>query len=361
MRDQRHRTAGTVGGRRKQSGIQTYHGAGRGVRAAKGLMLRGVVTATYVQLEDAENPYPYAPRDGQAALLVENIAAVYCDVLTYGAVTTTRTTKLHRVLVSQTRAGIHDGDVWKPRAARIDISAPQLDQRLAQPFDLDGDHVLIGFMEDNLDLPVILRALPHPRAGFGNEGLPEAGHRLRMRSADGEPDYRKHRGTFFGVDDLGNFVLDATRAHDGDYTTDGNEEPGDDATNGGVSIRLSAKSSFHVVGTDPDAANPKFDAVLADNALTVRLSNGASLSLTGKDSAAALAIGDGSVHAAVFEHLQEWWDTVAFPAVATLIDAHVHPSGMGPTGPSPTPLSAIAQAVAMLVTVKSGKLTFPDG
>lgn len=187
---------------------------GDGYRA-NGLMVRGVVTASYTVEE------PESQTTGRSA--------VFCDVYVYSTLNRARYSMLSRVLVSQDRGAVHDGSTWKPRASTMNLAnaAVGTDLRGMNPADLDGEHVLIGFMDDDLRQPVILRGIPHPRADFGKDvTLEDRYSRVAPLAEDGYTRFTRHNGTTYGVDGLGNFVVSAVRANAGP-AADG-KEPGVD-------------------------------------------------------------------------------------------------------------------------------------
>ena len=170
-------------------------------RAVHGLLVRGVVVATYVSDDGGH------PQEGKEDT-IDRPLAVYCDVLAYPSLPGQRLFALRHVLVAQDVDGMHRGRIWKPRAASLNVTGNPLDQ-ISNPAHLDGDHVLVGFLNNNFDQPVILRSLPHPLMDTGHEER-ELGKRLRLKSVDGDPDFFKHHGVYYGVDNEGNFVLDST-------------------------------------------------------------------------------------------------------------------------------------------------------
>lgn len=283
-----------MGGRRKQSATGSLWNSGMHNLRAHGLIHRAVVVATYVQLDGPE-AFPE---------VTVTPSAVYCDVLLYSTSEGLRGAPLRRVLVAQD-CGMHDGKLWHPRAATQDFSRTAgLDPNVSDPKNLDGDHVLIQYMEDNLSLPVITKRLPHPRMGFGNEALASAGHRLKLKLVDGQPDYWKHHGSFAGFDKDGNFIVDTTRAHSGQYDVSGNEVPVPDAAHGNTTYVVSDKATFKVIGLDVNGLNPKFELSVKDNELHLKLQNGESLLISGKDGSVTMKAGDGAVHVALAEHLE---------------------------------------------------------
>jgi hypothetical protein len=238
---------------------------------------------------------------------------------------------LPQVLVSQDRGGLHRDSVWKPKATSKDITGGSLNVNTASnPAMFDGDHVLVGFYDDNLNTPIILRGIPHPSADVGNEDK-TAGHRLRLKLADGDPEFVKHKGAFYGIDDSGDFVIDLREAYAGDTDASGNEpEAAGDGTTGNMNVKL------------PEGS--KITITLNDEPLGVLELSGANAKLT---------LGDGSKSVAIAETLQAFYGTLK-----TYIEAAIVPTGLGPSGnilagsgPAPTWDAAIA----------STKLKIPNG
>jgi len=410
----RHRTV--PGRHRKSSATPNPDRDGGSSLSANGLLVRGVVVATYVQL-DGDNPFPNNE--------FESVVGVYCDVLIYSSLEGMREALLRRCLVSQPSGGMHEGHVWKPRAARIDVANGEIEPTTVEPRDLDGDHVLVGFMDDIYTAPVILRAVPHPRWGLANEERAEAGHRGKLKLADGEPDFWKHRGTFHGVDDSGNFIVDTTRAHGGDYADDGTEAPADDAAHGDVVFRVNDQQKFKVEGftsdrdptdepatrsfqmewdgpadkftikLDPDADDQPDITVELDTAtpsikletanagtptsqlvfdgaaqtLTLKLNDGSTLLLQDKDGDASLTLGDGAVPVAIADPYLK----AQLENIISTFNSHTHtvPDGVtdvsgGSGAPAvgvKSPATASAPAAPMDpydASIESAKLLIPD-
>ncbi len=274
-----YRPIQTASGAILQSGVPKTRRRDRAGKA-RGLLLRGVVVVTYV-VDDPANP----------DALVDNKAAVYCDCMVFTNIPGSRWVTLPKVLVSQDRGGIHEGRVWKPKAATLDITENAIDaNKGTNPANLDGDHVLIGFLNDNLNEPVILKGLPHPVADVGQEDE-NAGHRLRLKVADGNPDYWKHRGAFYGISKDGDFVVDLTQAYATELGADGHQPtpPGDGST-GNCKVKL------------PD-----------NSKLTMEIDGVAEKSV------------------AVAEHLETLYTTGGSGEKAAH-DDHIHPTGTGPSG-----------------------------
>lgn len=337
----RNRTDGVGGGRRRQSAVPQRTGFRAHALRAHGLNVRAVVTQTYVQL-DGTSPLPSSTFD--------NVTGVYCDVLTYSNIEGWRTGPLARVPVQQ-HLGMHGGHLWVPKAARVDVTGGELNLATADPQNLDGDHVRIDFLEDDLSRPVIAGRITHPRVGQGNENLVAVGHRQKLKEADGLVDFWKHNGTYYGVDKDGNFVIDTTRAHSGETSTTGAEVPKDDATHGALTVKVNSKNTFTIVGVDTIGANKKFEMTLKDGELHVKLDDGESLKITGKDGATTTLLGDAAVSAAIAEKMKDLWNALVQWATTTMTVS----TGMGPSGPSTVAPPLWDEAIA------SSKLKFPTG
>ncbi len=73
----------------------------------------------------------------------------------------------------------------------------------------------------------------------------------------------------------------------------------------------------------------------ADGKLKAELGSGTSLVVEENGSDAKLTLGDGAKSVAVAEPFNSMWD-----AFKVIFDAHIHPTGMGPSGPTATPAPA---------------------
>lgn len=220
--------------------------------SSQGLLLRGVILATYV-LDDSDHPFADSDQP----------VAVYCDVLTYSNMTGIRNRFIRQALVLQDRGAMHSGRVWKPRATTMRISTGELDPlKGTNPADMDGDHVLVGFMHNQLFEPIILAGLPHPSADVGNEDR-ATGNRLRLKLSDGDPDFWKHHGSFYGINDSGDFVTDTRFANDGSLEEEG-EEPAPPTDGKGSQLYELPLDAAHEVQfydmSDPD--NPEVKVAL---------------------------------------------------------------------------------------------------
>lgn len=364
-----------------QSSLFPVYGHGR---VSGSMVVRAVVINTY--FADQENrPGVVAPYRND-----HPIKAVSCDVLTYGS---KFRFFLPRIPVAQMRHGLNDHDVWMPRPTTLDLrtgQAPILPQgipagsrdntsrvtdianqeRVGDPRDFDGDHVLVEFIENDPQ-QAFIRAdqLPHPRATF------------RMEAADGERVRSQFRGVIQEIDSQGNLMIDARAGNDGSTDADGNETPANATTSGNVSIEANAAAEINVVGRDADDSNEQFRMRLKANELLLDLVANLSLLIQGNQANTTLQVGDGAVAVAIAEALQSYIDN----SVKTTFDSHTHslashthavPSaglisatpgdpvtGSAVSGP-PTPTDTLApnqQLPSYDTAITSTKVTIPDG
>lgn len=297
-------------------------------RDARGLAVRGVVLAVYsIGDEDyLDNGVP--------------TSAVYADVLAYGV----HKHVIPQVLITGGRLGMHEGDIVYPRPTTLDTGNDTLDFEKVNPADLDGDHILVGFIDNDLSLPYMITSYPHPNADLGNEAE-NLGHRVYLTTSDQngsavegkllhkQPRYIKHRGAFFGVDDEGNFEVDLTRAHTGEYQASGEEpDPANDGTSGNYRVKLPEGST-----------------------VTVQIAGGASVTLSESNGYAKLEIGEADFSAMIEERFQNWWNT----QVKVFLDEHTHPYVLGQTGPASGGSVPVTNTVYD-TTIKTDKLKFND-
>ena len=347
-----------MGGVRLQSGIPS-----RPIepgRRANGLLLRGLVTATYVT-DSAGHPQAEAPEDAAPV-------AVYCDVLVMPSVGGQRWFGLKNVLVTQEIAGLHRGRIWKPRPVNLDFVDTLDIQSGTNPAYTDGDHVLVGFMNDNFSQPIILRALPHPTGDLGREDY-DIGTRMKILEADGDPDFFRHHGVHYGVSDAGNFIVDTTFGNIGELEDDGKEKPPcTDGSSGNQEFNLPLDSvlTIHLMDmADPKNPVPKVTIEVSKEGGFVDIKNpagtwhlkvedGETVTIEGKDAAAKLTLGDGAVSVAVADHLQTLYEGLKGKLDA--FDTHKHPTGVGPSGPP----DVLVVADPWDTNINSNKAKIPD-
>lgn len=269
--------------------------------SARGLNLRGVVVANDDDTDDA--------------------AEAYCSVLVYSGLPGMRTALLRHVLVTYERRGLHNGEITRPRGTTIDVAAGPDGvvnvNTATDPANMDGDHVIVAFLDDDLQLPFILRFLPHPHSDRRDSPIPPAidtpGHRLTLREADGLPSLVRHQGAFWGADADGNFLVDVSRSYDREHvlSTDG-AEPAPPATDssGNVTVRLRAGRALTIdIVSSPDtpAATPAIRLQVLDDRLELSRGGAVLLRAEGAGPDATLTIGTGAQHAALAEPLQALW------------------------------------------------------
>jgi len=318
-------------GTRIQSGVPVKKVSSDGIHA-RGLLLRGVVMATYVT-DDTTHP--------QADDSFGVPSAVYCDVLVYASIPGQRWFTLGKVLVTQNRGGLHRGDLWKPRATTANILGDWNEYEGSNPAYFDGDHVLVGFLNDSLQQPIILRGLPHPSRDVGN-GDYDIGKRMKLKLVDGDPEFSKHHGVYWGVDDGGNFIVDTTFGNDGSIDGDGKEPgPPTNGTQGNQVRKIPVDSSHELIVLD-----------MADPTSPVEVGKLVFRANGGKDDV-TLKLGTGAVSVAIADHLETLY-TTTLTGIKAIFETHKHPTGTGPSGVSDLQLPDWDSAI------NSAKLTISD-
>lgn len=314
-----------------------------------GLLLKGVVTATYV-VDSTDHP----KYDDS----INTPIAIYCDVVVYTNIAYTRWFPLSKVLVSQKRGGLHNDDIWKPRAVSKNIFGDFNSTTGANPGSLDGDHVLIGFINNSFDEPIILKGLPHPSRDVNNDPY-EVGKRIKLKVIDGDPDFTKHHGVFYGVSDVGDFEVNTIYGNDG--TTDDNgiePNPSNNGNSGNQNYNLPKGSAFSIIFKD--TTNPispteymKFKVQSSDDNIEVTMDGGKVITISKSELQAFLKLGNGAVSAAISEYLE-----VLYNKVYLALFTHIHPIGTPNTG---TPIWGSPEGLPTWDSnIKSEKLTFPD-
>lgn len=346
-----YRSRWTKGGSKLQAGIER-HPQPYSPTKAGGMLHRGVVVTVYT-IDDPNHPAAVNKSDDETAEPV----AVYCDVLTYSDNPGARWGWVPKVLVSQDVSGIHRGRIRKPRAATLTISGNTMDlERLTDPSDVDGDHVLIGYIDDRASSPVLLRYLPHPGRDVGNQEL-DVGHRTHLLTTDGDPDFIKHHGTFFGIDDNGDYVADSTYANDGTLDEGALEKAPPTDGKGSHRYRLEFNAEHQVTlldMADPTAPVEKVKLTLNQTSWHLEF-EGETLSIAGQDATATFVLGDGAVTGVQHAKLKALY--VQLKAKLDAADAHTHVAPMGATGPPLIPVVAPVWDGG----IEAPKISFPDG
>lgn len=327
--------------------------------SATALLVRGIVTATYV----ADDPaHPYAQ---------QGPLAVYCDVLIYTALNGGRVYPLFKALVSQDGGGIQGGQVWIPRAASQATSGGRLSPNAADFMSWDGDHVLVGFIDENRQQAVIVRSLPHPRADAGIGAGAPAGRRTRLRQVDGRTDLRRHQGVYWGADSRGNWVADAAAGNEGNLAPTGAELPGTPGRSGNVDLRVGAGSARtttivqQVGDSQTPVARESFSAaalaltwLTGPGGLTIAGSAGPLLALAAPGGAAGptagVTVGNGGTKAARASSVAD-----ALNAILTWLATHTHISGAAGSPSSPPVQAPSLPSPSSTATLGAAGLSLP--
>lgn len=187
----------------------SHKAKGRGrhgrARAANGIMLRGVVLQVYLPLD------PALARRRRIDQLAS--PTVTCDVRVYDP---RFDTVLRDVPIMRKSAGLVDSDVWVPREATLDLSQGTLVQDgngplittvipPSQPENMDGDHVVIAFLNNDLNQPIIIGQLDHAR-NINNPTILDV-TKFKSRS--------RIRGWSIGMKTDGNIEIDGSQANTG--------------------------------------------------------------------------------------------------------------------------------------------------
>ncbi len=290
--------------------------------------------------------YPYDESGEQSA--------VYCSVLTYGTERHARNAVLPRVLVTYGGgSGIHDGDIHLPRPSSQTLQS-SLDISGISVTELDGDHVVIAFLDGDPALPYLQTYLPHPNAeARGIDGGEAWGsQRLRPVNADAQitdgvrrwapPRGTRHHGGFFGISSEGDFEVNLQEAHSG-VLGEALEAPG----KGGPAL-----------STDGSEGNIRFR--IRDGSIYELSIGGATLRLEGAEGDAMLTLGNGAVSVAVSDHLQSLYDQLKqqFDLFVAEFNSHTHVVAGSATAPVAPPSTAAAPPWDP--KIRSNKITIPD-
>lgn len=211
-------------------------------RYAGGLTVRGVVIEVY-EPDSLNLRNPLIGKGG-----------IVCDVLVYE---TDAYTVMRQVPIAMQSAGLNDHEVWRPRKASVNLAGGALSVGKGpiptKAEDMDGDHVLIQFVANDLQQPIIIAQLPHPK------------NTRKTSTADATKyKYRRYvRGSSFGVKDNGDIEVDLTAASDGSIGPSGAEISNPSAGNLVVIHKLGTTTDI----TAATLSDPQY-VLLADDFLT---------------------------------------------------------------------------------------------
>jgi len=170
---------------------------------------------------------------------------ITCQVLIYSP--------RHRCLLDDVpvlvrRGGMNDYELWEPRASSVDISGGSLSveaqeadsPQVSRAEEMDGDHVVVAFLNDDLNQPVILGQLPHPST-------------KRRPASDATPFYHRRdwvRGSFSGVTEDGDWELNTTEAGKGAVDSAGAEQADTASGNAVLRLKQQAKLTIEIDGSN---------------------------------------------------------------------------------------------------------------
>lgn len=227
----------------------------------RSILNRAIVTNTYV----TDNPY-ITSSTGERQPLSRSRKSVECDVILVRSMV-----PLSRVPVLQRQHGVNNvNGLWIPRpctrvistgegvsfqpvsASRVGGAARRETGTPASLFsDLDGDHVLVGFVENDGDYPVILEAFTHEatkRLVVGD--MDSIGWEEGDDSTRGAPyrneHYLAHYGTEVRVNARGDLLIDGVGA----YTDPSTETPDDAGGQIRVRVKNAQRFTIEMDGTD---------------------------------------------------------------------------------------------------------------
>lgn len=269
--------------------------------------------------------------------------SVECDVLLVRSGVVIRSAQ-----VLQKTHGVNNAHgLWVPKPTTRDVVDPSHPLNLARthsrrgtpigaitpPGNVDGEHVLLDFIEGNVDYPIIVGALTHEQTNRvieTGDGWREGSSETRGNPRGGEF-YTHHQGAELRVNERGDVLIDTVGAYE-DATTEDDSDTG----MGQVRIRVKVGQRFTVaMGDDEDVLE-----VFKDGAqLRIDLGPGA---------AERLVLGDS---------FRDYVNN----QVKTYVDAHTHlpgtflvtlpgPSTVNVTGVSGAPVTSMPSMAETLLS-----------
>lgn len=164
-----------------------------------------------------------------------------------------------RVPVLQPSHGVSDANLWIPRETTTTVGsllplAPNLTRVSRRgtpvfplppnPDSLDGDQVLVQFVEGDVEKPIIVGAMSHAstrRKVIAGSGWSESDFGLTRGTAHRDERYIRYRGVEFRINDAGDVLIDTVGA-----TTDQATETPNPLSGGNVRVRIKPTQRFTI-------------------------------------------------------------------------------------------------------------------
>ena len=228
-------------GRTIKSGLNLHEEGQQDVYTPRGTIYRAVVLRTFA----TNDPVRTEGQRKDSTRLYE----IECDIL----LTRALVHKL-RVPVMQRSHGVNDADLWKPRpstrvigTAGLSITRTSLrgtpSQLPPNLEDLDGDQVLVQFIEGDPEKPIIVGAMSHSKTKRlvieGSGWSPGTGGASTRGTPELDERYERYRGTEIRINDNGDMLWDTVAANPVDPDT----EVPNPASGGQVRFRLKGPTS----------------------------------------------------------------------------------------------------------------------
>lgn len=196
-------------------------------RSAGGVLHRGVIVGAYRPLD---------PNLTGKVAKPTAVAGVLCDVqiLDHSA-----NTILRNVPTVVQSAGLNDYEEWNPQIASQGITIPLVQDTTDSPAptkaeDMVGDYVVIAYLNNDINQPVIIGQLPHPKTNCKPTAIDATLYKWR----------RHLRGLKIGVTSGGDIELDLSVPADGALSVDGAYVPA--AAGGNVTLIMKPGATVEV-------------------------------------------------------------------------------------------------------------------
>jgi len=297
------------------AGLDGRYGREARPLAPRSTLARAIVVNTYV----TDNPTD--PANGKP--LSRSVTSVECDVVLIRS-----NVPLSRVPVLQKQHGVNNAHtLWIPRESTRnvktgeDVSFQPVGPRgetnpPASLFaNLDGDHVLVGFIEGDHEYPVIVGAFTHENTNRLPKGAPDSiGWEEGDDSTRGSPYrneyYTSHYGSEVRVNAQGDVLIDTVGA----FTDPATEDASGDVGQVRIRVKNSRRFTVEMDGTDV-------------------------LEVWKDGSQVRIDLGEGATERVV---LGDSFRDFLNDFLTNYFDQHTHSSGTGTTG---TPLPAFVSPV----------------